>query len=155
MLARGDASLYLRLSLNRAEKVWDHAAGVVIAKEAGASRRLSCGVVVPSFEACWWWVSLPPGATVTDVHGQLLDFTQGRTLARNKGVIVSAGYHTQVLGAARQVLGVDSSSRATGTIAGAGGAGAGAGAGAGVDAEASADMGTDADRNPVGTQSSL
>ena len=54
------------------ERIWDHAAGVRVIEAAGG--------------------------TVTDVYGAPLDFSLGRGLERNKGVIVTNGqYHSQVL----------------------------------------------------------
>ena len=82
-VARGDASIYLRLPTRKdyVEKIWDHAAGVAVVSEAGG--------------------------TVTDVRGQPLDFSLGRGLANNKGVIVTNGrFHDQVVASVRDVLGV-------------------------------------------------
>jgi 3'(2'), 5'-bisphosphate nucleotidase/inositol polyphosphate 1-phosphatase len=65
MLARRDAALYLRFPrAGYAEKVWDHAAGCVVLEEAGGS--------------------------VKDKHGASLDFTHGRFLSRNEGIVASA-----------------------------------------------------------------
>ena len=73
VVARGDAEAYLRLPTRAdyQEKIWDHAGGVIVAKEAGA--------------------------TVTDCVGKPLDFSLGRTLAENQGVVVSAGVDHQRL----------------------------------------------------------
>ena len=74
VVARGEADIYLRLPTRAdyREKIWDHAGGVLITVEAGG--------------------------TVTDVDGQPLDFTQGRELTRNRGVIVTSGaMHEEVL----------------------------------------------------------
>jgi HAL2 family 3'(2'),5'-bisphosphate nucleotidase len=74
--ARGEAEVYLRLPTRAdyREKIWDHAAGVLIVEEAGG--------------------------TVTDVAGNPLDFTHGRELAANRGVIVTNGLlHDRVLAA--------------------------------------------------------
>lgn len=82
-VGRGDAAIYLRLPTRPGyvEKIWDHAAGVAVITEAGG--------------------------TVTDVYGNKLDFSLGRTLMKNKGVIVSNGqFHEQVLVAVREVLGL-------------------------------------------------
>ncbi|KAI9269407.1 3',5'-bisphosphate nucleotidase [Sporodiniella umbellata] len=82
-LSRGDADIYLRLPTNKSyvEKIWDHAAGNVIATEAGGK--------------------------VTDIHGQSLDFSIGRTLDKNKGVIASkASIHDRLLQAVQKVLNV-------------------------------------------------
>jgi 3'(2'), 5'-bisphosphate nucleotidase len=82
VVARGESSLYLRHSLNRdyREKVWDHAAGVVIAEEAGGR--------------------------VTDVAGRPLDFSQGRELSANRGIVATNGLiHDRVLAAVNDVLG--------------------------------------------------
>jgi HAL2 family 3'(2'),5'-bisphosphate nucleotidase len=67
VVARGEAELYLRLPTrpDYREKIWDHAAGCLVVQEAGG--------------------------TVTDVFGNPLDFTHGRELAQNRGVIVSHG----------------------------------------------------------------
>ncbi|HUT76469.1 MAG TPA: 3'(2'),5'-bisphosphate nucleotidase [Polyangia bacterium] len=66
-VARGRAEAYLRLPRNAEyrEKIWDHAGGVVVVEEAGGR--------------------------VTDVQGRPLDFSRGRTLAGNLGVVVSNG----------------------------------------------------------------
>lgn len=81
-VARGDASAYLRLPTRPGyqEKIWDHAAG--------------------------WRVIVEAGGAVTDIHGKSLDFSLGRTLADNKGVIVTNGaLQKPILAATRQVLG--------------------------------------------------
>lgn len=80
-IARGAGDIYLRLPTSKTyqEKIWDHAAGDVIVREAGGQ--------------------------VTDIHGKRLDFTVGRTLANNKGVVAApAGGHAQVLKAVQEVL---------------------------------------------------
>jgi len=81
VLARGDASIYLRLPTSKeyVEKIWDHAAGYIIVIEAGGR--------------------------VTDVLGKDLDFSLGRTLSNNKGVVGTNGeLHDLVISAATQVL---------------------------------------------------
>lgn len=69
VLAAGHGELYLRLlSLSHPdyrEKIWDQAAGSIVIEEAGG--------------------------TVTDLDGKPLDFTQGRTLAKNRGICGSNG----------------------------------------------------------------
>lgn len=67
VVARGEADLYLRLptKADYHEMIWDHAGGVIVVEEAGG--------------------------TVTDVTGKPLDFTHGRTLKENRGVVVSNG----------------------------------------------------------------
>ena len=64
-VARGDATAYLRLPTrpDYEERLWDHAAGLVVVTEAGG--------------------------TVTDINGAALDVTAGPTLARNRGVVAS------------------------------------------------------------------
>jgi 3'(2'), 5'-bisphosphate nucleotidase len=79
-VARGDADIYLRLPTRPGyvERIWDHAAGALVVTEAGG--------------------------TVTDIHGQPLDFTHGAGLERNKGVIVTNGrLHEAVLDALNAV----------------------------------------------------
>lgn len=80
VVARGDAVLYLRHSLSEyREKVWDHAAGVLITEEAGGR--------------------------VTDVWGKPLDFSQGRVLSANQGIMATNGlFHDRALAAVREVL---------------------------------------------------
>jgi 3'(2'), 5'-bisphosphate nucleotidase len=74
VVARGRAEAYLRLptSPGYCEKIWDHAAGVLVVEEAGG--------------------------TVTDIHGRPLEFTHGNELTANRGVIVTNGrLHGRVL----------------------------------------------------------
>jgi HAL2 family 3'(2'),5'-bisphosphate nucleotidase len=81
LLARGEASIYLRLPTRKdyREKIWDHAAGMIIVEEAGG--------------------------TVSDVDGKRLDFSVGRTLKRNRGVIATSGkIHRAVVEAVGGVL---------------------------------------------------
>ena len=76
ILARGDGTVYLRLPTKKAyvEKIWDHAAGCILVEEAGGK--------------------------VTDLTGKPLDFSQGKTLVKNKGVIATNGkLHEVVLSA--------------------------------------------------------
>ena len=67
MVAQGDAELYLRIPRDDVyrEKIWDHAAGAILVEEAGGK--------------------------VTDVFGKPLDFSRGRTLEQNRGVVASNG----------------------------------------------------------------
>lgn len=81
VLAKGDASIYLRLPTRKdyTEKIWDHAAGYIIVQEAGGQ--------------------------VSDVAGNDLDFSQGRTLLNNKGVVGTNGeLHNLVISAVGEVL---------------------------------------------------
>lgn len=74
VVARGDADIYLRLPTKPSyrEKIWDHAAGALILTEAGG--------------------------TVTDMNGVPLDFTRGRELSENRGIVASNGpQHDRVL----------------------------------------------------------
>jgi 3'(2'), 5'-bisphosphate nucleotidase len=80
-IARAAGDIYLRLPVSASyqEKIWDHAAGDLIVREAGGQ--------------------------VTDIHGKRLDFTVGRTLANNKGVVAApASCHSKVLEAVQEVL---------------------------------------------------
>jgi 3'(2'), 5'-bisphosphate nucleotidase len=82
-VARADASIYLRLPTRKdyVERIWDHAAGWAVITEAGGK--------------------------VTDIHGNGLDFSIGRGLEKNKGVVVTNGaLHDEVLAAVQAVLGV-------------------------------------------------
>jgi len=81
-VASGMADVYLRLPTQAGyeEKIWDHAAGALLVEQAGGR--------------------------VTDVMGADLDFSQGRTLRMNKGVLATNGHlHAAVLGAIAAVLG--------------------------------------------------
>ena len=81
VVARGEADIYLRLPTRAdyRECIWDHAGGVLIVQEAGGQ--------------------------VTDVTGKPLEFTHGRKLEANQGVIVTNGVlHDPVVAAVRQVL---------------------------------------------------
>lgn len=80
-IARGAGDIYLRLpvSATYVEKIWDHAAGDLIVREAGG--------------------------TVTDVQGKRLNFGKGRTLVENKGVVAAtSAVHARVLEAVMEVL---------------------------------------------------
>lgn len=74
VVARGEASIYLRHTLDKTyrEKVWDHAAGVIVIEEAGGR--------------------------VTDLRGQPLDFSLGRELSANRGILATNGIlHAPIL----------------------------------------------------------
>lgn len=66
-VARGQASVYLRLPTRPGyeEKIWDHAAGVIVLQEAGGR--------------------------VADTCGKTLDFSRGRSLSENKGIVACSG----------------------------------------------------------------
>ncbi|KAK5108444.1 hypothetical protein LTR62_008331 [Meristemomyces frigidus] len=81
-IARGAGDLYLRLPVRAdyVEKIWDHAAGDLIVREAGGM--------------------------VTDVEGNRLNFRLGRTLRENKGVIAAPReVHGRVIEVVKEVLG--------------------------------------------------
>ena len=81
-VARGDASIYLRMPTREdyREKIWDHAAGMLVVESAGGR--------------------------VTDVDGHPLDFGRGSTLAGNRGIVATSGrIHGDVLDAIRRVRG--------------------------------------------------
>jgi 3'(2'), 5'-bisphosphate nucleotidase len=80
-IARGAGDIYLRLPVKKdyQEKIWDHAAGDLIVREAGGQ--------------------------VTDIYGNRLDFSKGRTLAVNKGVVAAPkAFQDQVIDAVKVVL---------------------------------------------------
>jgi 3'(2'), 5'-bisphosphate nucleotidase len=80
-VARGEADIYLRLPTRKdyQEKIWDHAAGWLVVTEAGGR--------------------------VTDVGGKPLDFTKGRTLRDNRGVVATNGpLHDRVVRVVANVL---------------------------------------------------
>jgi len=82
ILAAGRGDALFRLISSKApdykEKIWDQAAGSIICQEAGGK--------------------------VTDLDGKPLDFTQGRTLANNRGILATNSLlHEASLGAIRSV----------------------------------------------------
>ena len=75
-VARGEAEFYVRMPSPKTpdyrEKIWDHAAGKIVVEEAGGK--------------------------VTDIHGRELDFTKGKKLVDNRGVLVSNGlFHDKIV----------------------------------------------------------
>ena len=66
LVARGQADVYLRMPRTKAyiEKIWDHAAGSIIATESGAR--------------------------VSDINGKPLDFSCGSGLPENSGIVAAA-----------------------------------------------------------------
>ncbi|MEE2912427.1 MAG: 3'(2'),5'-bisphosphate nucleotidase [Planctomycetota bacterium] len=80
LVARGQADGYLRLPTSKeyVEKIWDHAAGLCIATEAGA--------------------------IVSDVSGNPLDFTHGTRLEQNRGVICATdGLHQRIIATIKEL----------------------------------------------------
>jgi len=75
IVARGEAEIYLRLSrpgTDYTERIWDHAAGALVVEAAGG--------------------------TVTDMYGEPLDFSHGRLLEANTGVVATNGpFHDDVI----------------------------------------------------------
>jgi 3'(2'), 5'-bisphosphate nucleotidase len=85
VVARGEAEAYLRLPRDQVyrEKIWDHAAGLLVVTEAGGR--------------------------VTDISGRDLDFSLGYKLEKNRGVVATnTPVHEDVLKAIRD-LGVGES----------------------------------------------
>ena len=73
-ISRGDAQIYLRMPTRKdyREKIWDHAAGKLVVECAGGR--------------------------VSDVEGRPLDFSRGRTLEDNRGVVATCGpIHDEVI----------------------------------------------------------
>ncbi|KAI4199623.1 MAG: hypothetical protein LQ350_004498 [Teloschistes chrysophthalmus] len=82
-IARGAGDIYLRLPVRGkgyVEKIWDHAAGEIIVREAGGE--------------------------VSDARGERLDFGRGRRLEGNRGVVAAGReVHGRVVEVVREVLG--------------------------------------------------
>ncbi len=73
-VGRGDVAIYLRYPKDDVyrEKIWDHAAGMIVVQEAGGK--------------------------VTDIFGKPLDFSLGRKLVNNQGVVATNGVvHDQII----------------------------------------------------------
>jgi 3'(2'), 5'-bisphosphate nucleotidase len=82
VLAAGEGDVLLRLlSPSRPdyrERIWDQAAGSIVVEEAGGR--------------------------ITDLDGRSLDFSHGRTLANNRGILATNGHlHDSVLAALRAI----------------------------------------------------
>jgi 3'(2'), 5'-bisphosphate nucleotidase len=80
VVARGEAEAYLRLPRDNKyrEKIWDHAAGLLVVTEAGGK--------------------------VTDIFGHDLDFSLGYRLENNRGVVATnTPVHDDVLGAIKDL----------------------------------------------------
>jgi 3'(2'), 5'-bisphosphate nucleotidase len=82
LLAAGESELYLRLlspaKSDYREKIWDQAAGSLVLAEAGGR--------------------------ITDLDGEALDFTTGRTLRHNRGILASnSELHNAALEALRAI----------------------------------------------------
>lgn len=77
VVGRGDADIYFRLprpGSDYTEKIWDHAAGMLVVEAAGG--------------------------TVTDANGKALDFTHAPLLSENTGIVATSGsFHQNVLDA--------------------------------------------------------
>ena len=83
VVARGEAEAYLRLPRDSQyrEKIWDHAAGLLVVTEAGGR--------------------------VTDIFGNDLDFSLGYRLEKNRGVVATnTPVHENVLGSIK-ALGIN------------------------------------------------
>jgi 3'(2'), 5'-bisphosphate nucleotidase len=82
MVADGDAQVYLRLPRDAAprHRLWDHLAGTALVHAAGGS--------------------------VTDLDGTMLDFSRGRILTANRGMVVSPGgaFHERLLEAIEEIV---------------------------------------------------
>jgi HAL2 family 3'(2'),5'-bisphosphate nucleotidase len=82
LIALNLASIYLRVPTDpkRKEKVWDHAPGLLLIQEAGGK--------------------------VSDLKGQVLDFTKGIALSANHGVIASSNelLHDRLIAIARKII---------------------------------------------------
>ena len=73
VVARGQGHIYLRIPTleHYKEKIWDHAAGCIIAEEAGL--------------------------VVSDIHGKRLDFNCGEELKKNAGIVCAPSYHHRTI----------------------------------------------------------
>lgn len=104
VVARGDSSVYLRLSsLTYKEKIWDHAAGLLVVEE-GACLSLSVSPIVLAVRRSTYVYAEAAGGRVTDFEGNRLDFSHGDALSHNVGIVCTNGLlHEQVLAAIRRL----------------------------------------------------
>ncbi len=80
VVARGQADAYLRLPTRKdyVERIWDHAAGSLVATESGCA--------------------------VSDVRGSPLDFSQGKGLEQNAGIVCATpDVHARMIEAIREL----------------------------------------------------
>ena len=81
VVARGDVEIYFRLPRggDYTERIWDHAAGMLVVEAAGGR--------------------------VTDTRGRALDFRHGHLLSENHGIVATNGrFHDEVLKALETVM---------------------------------------------------
>lgn len=81
-VAHGECAIYLRIPTNHAppEKIWDHAAGMIVVEEAGGK--------------------------VSDMNGKKLDFSLGTSLSNNVGIVATNGaLHERVIQAIKTLVG--------------------------------------------------
>lgn len=80
VVSRGEADIYLRIPtrMDYEEKIWDHAGGSLLIKESGGE--------------------------ITDIYGNQLDFSKGRTL-KSKGIVASNNkFHSKIISAIEKAL---------------------------------------------------
>ena len=80
IVSRGQAEAFIRLPADQyyVEKVWDHAAGLLIASEAGA--------------------------IVSDADGKVLNFSNGKEMVGNKGIVCATPYyHPKIIAAIKEL----------------------------------------------------
>jgi 3'(2'), 5'-bisphosphate nucleotidase len=80
VVSRGEADIYLRIPtrMDYEEKIWDHAGGSLLIEESGGK--------------------------ISDIYGNKLDFSQGRTL-KSKGVVATNGkFHDKVIEAVKTAM---------------------------------------------------
>ena len=80
VVARGQADAFIRLPVNnaKADWIWDHAPGALIAAEAGCA--------------------------ATDADSRLYDFSTGKMMTKNRGTVVApVRLHGRIIGALREL----------------------------------------------------
>jgi 3'(2'), 5'-bisphosphate nucleotidase / inositol polyphosphate 1-phosphatase len=93
-LARGDGAIFMRIpNQGYKETVWDHAAGsVVVTGNSSTNKMISWTIKWLIFLLYPFLIFAEAGGLVKDASGNDLDFSKGRRLDRDRGIIATNKY---------------------------------------------------------------